>query len=65
MTGVRTVTSEGYRTELEFDSAVISLGQVVDAAMRQSAVRDLTVEDVPLDAVIRGLYARAEGGPPP
>jgi ABC-2 type transport system ATP-binding protein len=64
MAGVRTVTSGEYRTELEFDSAVTSLGQVVDAAMRQSAVRDLTVEDVPLDAVIRALYARADGGPP-
>jgi ABC-2 type transport system ATP-binding protein len=61
--GVRIVTSEAYRTELEFDSTVISLGQVVDTAVRQSAVRDLTVEDVPLDAVIRAVYAHAEGRP--
>jgi len=39
---------------------VASLGSVVDAALRQSAIRDLTVEDAPLDVVIRTMYADAD-----
>jgi ABC-2 type transport system ATP-binding protein len=59
--GVRVVGSESYRTMLEVDVEVTSLGQVVDAVLRHGAVRDLTVEDAPLDAVIRALYADADG----
>jgi hypothetical protein len=32
----------------------------VDAAIRQAPVRDLVVDDPPLDAVIQKLYADAE-----
>ena len=35
---------------------------VVDAALRQAAIRDLAIEDAPLDEVIRALYADAETG---
>ena len=52
------VSSEGYRTVLEVDVEVTSLGHVIDAALRHGAVRDLTVEDAPLDAVIRALLRR-------
>jgi len=58
--GVHIVSSESYRTMLEVDVEVTSLGQVVDAVLRHGAVRDLTVEDAPLDAVIRALYANAD-----
>ena len=58
--GVRVVGSGGYRTELEVDTDVVSLGAVLDAAERQTLVRDLTVEDPPLDEVIRALYAGAD-----
>jgi ABC-2 type transport system ATP-binding protein len=58
--GVRVIGSHAYRTELEVDAEVTSLGSVVDAAMRQSAIRDLTVEDAPLDVVIRAMYADAD-----
>jgi ABC-2 type transport system ATP-binding protein len=60
MPGVRVLNSQSYRTELEVDAAVTSLGSVVDAALRQSAIRDLTVEDAPLDVVIRAMYAEAD-----
>jgi ABC-2 type transport system ATP-binding protein len=65
MPGVRVISSHSYRTELEVDADVTSLGSVVDAALRQSAIRDLTVEDAPLDVVIRRMYADADarGGP--
>ena len=58
--GVRVLSSDAYRTELEVALDVASVGQVIDAALAQSAVRDLAVEDAPLDAVIRALYAEAE-----
>jgi ABC-2 type transport system ATP-binding protein len=58
--GVRVLSSDAYRTELEVALDVASVGQVIDAAIAQSAVRDLAVEDAPLDAVIRALYAEAE-----
>jgi ABC-2 type transport system ATP-binding protein len=60
MEGVRVLASSAYRTELEVDVETASLGSVVDAALRQGAVRDLTVEDAPLDVVIRALYADAD-----
>ena len=58
--GVRVLSTGAYRTELEVALDVASVGQVLDAALRQSAVRDLAVEDAPLDAVIRALYGEAE-----
>jgi ABC-2 type transport system ATP-binding protein len=60
--GVRVLSSGDYRTDLEVDADVTSLGHVVDAALRVGAIRDLAVEDAPLDAVIRALYADAEQG---
>jgi ABC-2 type transport system ATP-binding protein len=58
--GVRMLSTGSYRVELEVSLDMTSLGQVLDAALRQGAVRDLAVEDAPLDAVIRALYADAE-----
>jgi ABC-2 type transport system ATP-binding protein len=60
MPGVRLLSSGSYRTELEVALEITSLGRVVDAVLRQGAVHDLAVEDAPLDAVIRALYADAE-----
>jgi ABC-2 type transport system ATP-binding protein len=59
--GVRVLSSGDYRTELEVSLDIVAVGPVIDAALAQSAVRDLAVEDAPLDAVIRTLYAEAEG----
>jgi ABC-2 type transport system ATP-binding protein len=60
MPGVRVLSSGPYRTELEVALEIVTLGQVMDAALRQGALRDLAVEDAPLDVVIRALYADAE-----
>lgn len=57
--GVRVLSSASYRTELEISSEVTPLGQVVDAAQRQAGIRDMAIEDAPLDDVIRALYAAA------
>jgi viologen exporter family transport system ATP-binding protein len=59
--GVRVLSTGSYRTEFEVAVEVASIGQVIDAVLRQGAIRDLAVEDAPLDAVIRALYASAEG----
>jgi ABC-2 type transport system ATP-binding protein len=58
--GVRILSSGSYRTELEIEIEVTPLGQVVDAAQRQAAIRDMAIEDTPLDDVIRALYAAAD-----
>jgi ABC-2 type transport system ATP-binding protein len=55
--GVRVLSSGSYRTELEVAIDTTPLGQVVDTALRQSAIRDMAIEDAPLDDVIRALYA--------
>jgi ABC-2 type transport system ATP-binding protein len=60
--GVRVMTSGGFRTELEVTLAVTTVGHAVDAALQHGTVRDLAVEDAPLDAVIRALYASAPAG---
>src|SRR5580765_246144 len=58
--GVRVLSSASYRTELEIAPEITPLGQVVDAALRQGAIRDMAIEDAPLDEVIRALYATAQ-----
>src|SRR5262245_28411944 len=58
--GVRVLSSASYRTELEIAPEVTPLGLVVDAAQRQAAIRDMAIEDAPLDEVIRALYATAK-----
>ena len=64
LAGVRMVSSESHRTDLEIE-AETPLGRVVDAVSRQSMIRDVAIEDPPLDEVIRALYATAEGGSTP
>jgi ABC-2 type transport system ATP-binding protein len=59
--GVRVLSSGSYRTELEIAVAITPLGEVVDAAVRQAAIRDMAIEETPLDDVIRAMYADAEG----
>jgi len=63
--GVRVLSSGAYRTELEIALEITPLGQVVDAALRQTAIRDMAIEDAPLDEVIRALYATAATGSVP
>jgi ABC-2 type transport system ATP-binding protein len=58
--GVRVLSSVSHRTELEVPSESVSVGQVVDAALRQGALHDLAIDDAPLDAIIQALYAHAD-----
>ena len=63
--GVRVVSSSPYRTELEVAIGTTPLGAVVDAALRDGGIRDLVVDDAPLDEVVRALYADADRGSVP
>jgi ABC-2 type transport system ATP-binding protein len=58
--GVRVVASGGYQTEVVVSLEHTTIGAVVDAASRQAGLRDLAIEDQPLDEVIRALYADAD-----
>jgi ABC-2 type transport system ATP-binding protein len=58
--GVRVVSSGSHRTQLEIALDATPLGHVIDAALRQTPIRDMTIEDAPLDEVIRALYADAD-----
>jgi ABC-2 type transport system ATP-binding protein len=58
--GVRVLSSGSYRTEVEIAPDVTPLAKVLDVALRQAAIRDMLIEDAPLDEVIRALYADAE-----
>jgi ABC-2 type transport system ATP-binding protein len=60
MPGVRVLASGSYRTELEVALDVTPLGQVIDAAVRVAPIRDMAIDDAPLDDVIRALYANAD-----
>ncbi len=50
--GVRVLSTGDYRTEIEVALDVAAVGPVIDAALAQSALRDLAVEDAPVDAVV-------------
>jgi ABC-2 type transport system ATP-binding protein len=58
--GIRVLATAPHRLTLEVDTGRLSVGALVDAALKQTALRDLSVEDPPLDEVIRALYAGAE-----
>jgi ABC-2 type transport system ATP-binding protein len=60
--GVRVLSHRPYFTEIELTVGATPVGAVVDAAVRQGALHDMTIEDTPLDDVIRELYGSAARG---
>ena len=58
--GVQVLTSANYQTELVIQLDRTTLGAVVDAVAKGSTLRDLAIEDQPLDDVIRTMYADAD-----
>jgi hypothetical protein len=55
---VRVVSEAPYQCELEVQIGATPIGVVVDAALKQGALRDVTIEDAPLDEVIQAFYAQ-------
>jgi len=62
MPGVRVVKRSPYQCELEVSVDLTPIGAVVDAALRQGTLRDLTVEDAPLDEIIQAFYRATTSG---
>jgi ABC-2 type transport system ATP-binding protein len=59
--GVRVVASGSYQTELVVDLERTAIATVIDAVLRRAVLRDLAIEDQPLDAVISALYRDTAG----
>jgi ABC-2 type transport system ATP-binding protein len=60
--GVTIQHAEPHRTVLEVDTTATAVDQVVQAALARTRVRDLTVEDPPMEAIVREIYRRADAG---
>jgi ABC-2 type transport system ATP-binding protein len=58
--GVTLIAQAPHQLELELAHGTTPVGALVDAALRQGALHDLTIEDAPLDDVIRALYRDAD-----
>jgi ABC-2 type transport system ATP-binding protein len=60
LNGATVVASAPHRLTLEVDAADEAIGALVTGVLRHTALRDLIVDDPPLDDVIRSLYAAAD-----
>jgi len=59
--GARVLAARPHVTEIALDPRKTAVGALVDAACRQGLLHDLTIEDTPLDEVIRDIYGEAAG----
>ncbi len=62
LAGVATVAAEPYRLTLAIDTTVTPIERVVEAALARLSLRDIVIENPPLEAVIAAIY-RGEAGP--
>lgn len=60
--GVKTIESKPHRLVLEIDTARVPVERVVDAAMKASPLRDLTVEDPPMEEIVKEIYRSSGKG---
>lgn len=63
MPGVRAIDRRPHRLEVEVDVDVAPVETVVQAVLRRARLRDLSIEDPPMDEVIRTIYERAAQTP--
>jgi ABC-2 type transport system ATP-binding protein len=56
ISGVTVAVTEPYRITLSVDTTQTSIEQVVAAAFRQLTVRDLIVENPPLEDIVKAIY---------
>ena len=64
MPGVRAIDRRPHRLEVDVDVDVAPVESVVHAVLQRARLRDLSIEDPPMDEVIRTIYERASDGPP-
>ncbi len=65
MDGVTAMAVEPYRLTLAVDTSVVAIEAVVAAALQRLTVRDLAVENPPLEEVIKAIYRGELGDPRP
>jgi ABC-2 type transport system ATP-binding protein len=58
--GARLVSAEPHRTTVEIDAADAAVGALVDVVLRQTTLRDLVIDDPPMDEIIRSIYRTAD-----
>jgi ABC-2 type transport system ATP-binding protein len=58
----RLVSHEPHRTTVEIDNGDAAVGALVDAVLRQTTLRDLVIDDPPMDEIIRSIYRTADDG---
>jgi ABC-2 type transport system ATP-binding protein len=61
-TGARLVSALPHRTTVEIDAGDAAVGALVDAVLRQTTLRDLVIDDPPMDEIIRSIYRNADLG---
>src|SRR3954467_9255034 len=55
--GVRVLHQEPYKVRLEVDVRITPVARVVEAALACGTLHDLTVEDPPLEEIVKAIYA--------
>ena len=58
--GARLVSAAPHRTTVEIDAAEAAIGTLVDTVLRQTTLRDLVIDDPPMDEIIRSIYQSAD-----
>jgi ABC-2 type transport system ATP-binding protein len=58
--GVAVAERTPHRTVLDVDLSHATVEQVVQALLAQTTLQDLSIEDPPMDEIVRAIYARAE-----
>jgi viologen exporter family transport system ATP-binding protein len=58
--GARLVSAAPHRTMVEIDAGDAAIGVLVDAVLRQTTLRDLVIDDPPMDEIIRSIYRSAD-----
>ncbi|MBV9248163.1 MAG: ATP-binding cassette domain-containing protein [Acetobacteraceae bacterium] len=55
--GVTQRVNEAHRALFEFDTSLISAERVIEAALNAGEIEDITIEDPPMEEIIREIYA--------
>src|SRR5687768_12510853 len=58
--GARLISAVPHRTTVEIDAGDAAVGALVDAVLRQTTLRDLMIDDPPMDEIIRSIYRNAD-----
>jgi ABC-2 type transport system ATP-binding protein len=58
--GVVVVGRTPHRTLIDVDLARVAVEQVVQALLARTTLQDLSIEDPPMDEIVRAIYARAD-----